>query len=112
MAVAADRNPWMPSPGWPVKNFAAFNPSPSGSRTSIMGGNSFPHNNEGQYVLFLDGHVNFETTSACSFGTDNIYTSWNGIDITRGTQPTFGSQPANPNDSLLVNDPPAPVQKR
>ncbi len=102
-AIVADRNPWIPSTGWGVKNFAAFNPN--GDRQSIMAGNTFSHNNEGQYVLYLDSHVGFMNTSSCGLNTDNIYTSWNSSDI-RGTQPKFGSQPAGPNDSLLVNDPP------
>jgi hypothetical protein len=103
MAVAADRNPWIPSPGWSVKDFNAFNPD--GSRQAIMSGNSFPHKDEGQNVLYLDSHVNFESVPSCGINGDNIYTSWNGKDIRKGKKPELGSQPANKNDSLLVNDP-------
>lgn len=35
-----------------------------------------------------------------------MYTSWSGRDIKKGTPPTLKSQPADPNDSLLVHDPP------
>ena len=104
MAVAADRNPWMPSIGWSVKDFNAFNPD--GSRQAIMSGNSFPHKDEGQNVLYLDSHVNFESTSSCGINEDNIYTSWNGKEIRKGKKPELGSQPADKQDSLLVNDPP------
>ena len=55
---------------------------------------------------FLDAHAVFEKRSYCGFENDNIYTSWDGADKTRGQPPKFGSQPAGARDSLLVNDPP------
>ena len=103
MAVAADRNPWIPSCGWNAKDFAAFNPD--GDRKNEYAGNSPVHFNQGQYVLYLDTHVNFENVSFCGINDDNIYTSWNGNDIRKGTKPVFGSTPASNTDSLLVNDP-------
>jgi len=39
---------------------------------------------------------------------DNIYTFWRGQDKVRGRPPILGSHPADPNDSLLVNDPAMP----
>lgn len=102
LAVAADRNPWIPSPGWPSKNLNSFN---AGSNSNY--GNTPCHQNQGQNVLYLDTHVNFEPVSICGINQDNIYTSWNGSDNRKGTQPVFGSAPANRTDSLLVNDPPA-----
>ena len=104
MAVAADRNPWIQSPGWKVKDFAAFNPD--GNMKAIKAGNSFTHKDEGQNVLYLDTHVDFETNSFCGINQDNIYTSWDGNDIRKGTPPKIGSQPVSKTDSLLVNDPP------
>ena len=59
-----------------------------------------------QNVLYLDSHVNFESTSSCGINEDNIYTSWNGKEIRKGKKPELGSQPADKQDSLLVNDPP------
>jgi hypothetical protein len=103
MVVAADRNPWISSAGWGVKNFSTFNPN--GNINSIKEGNCFTHKNEGQNVLYLDTHVNFESVSFCGINQDNIYTSWNGSEIRKGTQPVFGSQPAGRTDSLLLNDP-------
>lgn len=103
MAVAADRNPWMPSPGWGIKNFSAFNPN--GNINNIREGNSFTHENQGQNVLYLDSHVAFQSVSFCGLNNDNIYTSWNAGDIRKGTPPKLGSQPVNRADSLLVNDP-------
>jgi len=104
MAVAADRNPWMPSLGWKVKDISKFNPD--GDRDAIKAGNSFPHKNEGQNVLFIDSHVEFENTPFCGVDEDNIYTYQDGGDIRRGSLPQIGSQPANRADSMLVNDPP------
>jgi len=104
LAVAADRNPWIPSLGWKVKNFAEFNPD--GGRDAIKAGNTFPHRNEVQNVLFIDSHVDFENTPCCGINEDNIYTYQDGGDIRRGSPPQIGSQPANRADSMLVNDPP------
>ncbi len=105
--VAADRNPFMLSPGWKVKDITKFNPD--GDKSMIQNGNTPTHVNEGQNVLYLDSHVNFENVSFCGINEDNIYTSWNGSDIRKGTPPKVGSQPANKLDSLLVND--SPVKK-
>ncbi len=104
MAMAADRNPWIPSPTSKVKDFSLFNPD--GDRNDIMAGNSPSHSNEAQNVLFLDIHVDREKTSNCGVNDDNIYTSWDGEDIRRGIPPKLGSRPADKLDSLLVNDPP------
>jgi hypothetical protein len=105
MAVAADRNPWIPSSGWKVKDFNTFDIV--GGKSFTKNGNTPCHQDEGQNVLFLDTHVNFESVSFCGINQDNIYTSWDGNDIRKGTPPVFGSQPAGRTDSLLLNDPPA-----
>ena len=104
MAVAADRNPWIPSTGWKSKKFFEFNPD--GDKSITKNGNTPCHQDEGQNVLYLDSHVNFESVSTCGVNEDNIYTSWNGTDIKKGKQPVFGSEPEDKTDSLLVNDPP------
>lgn len=107
MAVAADRNPWMASPFAKPRDFNKFQP-----RDNVIGtaraGNAVAHKYDGQNVLFLDGHVNFEMIPYCAVNEDNIYTSWDGQDIRRGIPPKLGSQPADRSDSLLVNDPPPP----
>ena len=56
----------------------------------------------------MDAHVSFEKLSFCAVNDDNIYTYWDGEDKVRGTPPALGSQPADPCDSLLVNDPAIP----
>ncbi len=106
LAVAAERNPWMASPFVKARDFGKFNPD--GDREAIKAGNTIANHFDGQNVLFLDNHVNFEKNSFCAINDDNIYTSWDGQDIRRGVPPKLGSQPADRSDSLLVNDPPAP----
>ncbi|MBN2182992.1 MAG: hypothetical protein JW715_13865 [Sedimentisphaerales bacterium] len=103
MAVIADRNPWMSPDESTLKNFDLFDPD--GDRQAVKAGNAFAHEDEGQNVLFVDGHVNFEEISCCGVENDNIYTYWNGGDIRIGGLPTaFVSQPQDSRDSLLVND--------
>jgi len=104
LAVAADRNPWMDSPF--VKAKTDFNKfDPDGGTIAIKVGNAVGHQGDGQNVLFLDNHVGFEKRSFCGVNEDNIYTSWDGEDIRRGTPAKFGSRPGDRMDSLLVNDP-------
>jgi uncharacterized membrane protein len=105
MAVAADRNPWLISPGAKPRNFNAFDPD--GPEEAIRTGNTPFHKEDGQNVLSMDGHSSFERFSTCGLNDDNIYTSHNGPDIKKGTPPTLKSQPADTNDSLLLHDPPA-----
>ena len=109
MAVAADRNPWIDSPAAEAKDIRFFNPD--GGRESIKAGNAVAHKNEGQNVLFVDGHVSFEESPACGIHDDNVYTFWDGGDIRRGGMPMpLASEPADRLDSFLVNEP-APYKK-
>lgn len=103
MAVAADRNPWIDSPAAEAKDIRFFNPD--GGRESVKAGNAVAHENEGQNVLFVDGHVSFEKSPACGINDDNIYTFWDGGDIRRGGTPIpLFSEPADRSDSFLVNE--------
>lgn len=102
MAVAADRNPWCGSSRREEIRMLA----PEGGREAAKIGNSITHENEGQNVLFLDGHVAFEKDAFCGVNDDNIYTFWDGGDIRRGAIPFIGAEPADGRDSLLVNEPP------
>lgn len=108
-AIAADRNPWMDSPSGKTDDFSRFKPDVApflGMSDDARRGNAAAHDRDGQNVLFLDSHVEFARRAYCGLDDDNIYTSWNGTDKLRGTAPSLGSQPADPLDSLLVNDPP------
>jgi hypothetical protein len=104
LAVAADRNPWIPGPATEPKDFSLFNPN--GDRQAVQAGNSPSHQGEAQNVLFVDIHVGQEKTPACGVNDDNIYTFWgsNTANIQKGTMPSTGTSPSNKADSYLVND--------
>ena len=104
IAVVADRNPWIDSPAGQAKNMTGFNPD--GGEEAVKIGNTVAHQEDGQNVLFLDGHVNFEKHAFCGNNDDNIYTFWDGGDLRRGGLPIPRmSFPQHKLDSLLVNDP-------
>jgi hypothetical protein len=108
LVIAADRNPWL-DPYTDTTGFKWNDKTKTGGRENIKRykkGNSGPHQREGQNVLFVDIHVNFEKQSYCGVKNDNIYTYWDGPDIQQGAPPTLTSQPADILDSLLVNEPP------
>lgn len=108
MAVAADRNPWM-DPYTDTTGFKWDGQAKTGPPEDIkeyQKGNCGHHQREGQNVLFMDNHVYFEKAPFCGVNDDNIYTYWNGSDIQQGAPPVIGSQPKDPLDSLLVNEPP------
>jgi hypothetical protein len=114
MAIAADRNPWIDSPFAKAKDFSRFKPDiepHKGTPAKARHGNTFAHQNDGQNVLFLDSHVNFQKRAFCSIDDDNIYTNWNENDKSLGLPPKLGSQPVDELDSLLINDPPRPLEK-
>jgi prepilin-type N-terminal cleavage/methylation domain-containing protein len=105
MAVAADRNPWQPSPSAAAKTMAGPPPfDPDGGKEAVKVGNAIAHQEDAQNVLFLDIHVGQEKRSFCGINDDNVYTSWDGGDIRVGAIPTIGSVPAERLDSLLVTD--------
>jgi len=107
MAIAADRNPFIDSPAAEAQGkidlIAGFNPD--GGKEIIRIGNAIAHQEDGQNVLFMDSHVNFEKTPFCGINDDNIYTCWDGGDIRRGGLPIPGaSEPKDRLDSFLVHD--------
>jgi len=110
MPVAADHNPWQASSYGPAKNLELFKPDQppfNGTTKQAREGNSSSHGQDGQNVLFLDGHVSFEKRAYCGLENDNIYLQANYPDRGSpvGTPPFPGMQPANRMDSLLLNDP-------
>jgi prepilin-type N-terminal cleavage/methylation domain-containing protein len=102
MAVAADRNPWMDSPGASRKDISLF--VPGGGKEAVQVGNAVTHQEDAQNVLFLDIHVGQEKRSYCGINDDNIYTFWDGGDIRKGSVPVIGSSPTDRLDSLLCHD--------
>jgi prepilin-type N-terminal cleavage/methylation domain-containing protein len=121
MAVAADRNPWIPTPEADVKTFTAgvvgFTPDEDtiseysqGTSESAKRGNSDAHQGDGQNVLFLDSHVAFEKRSYSGVENDNIYTSALGRaknlnDLKGKPVVVYGTdQPKTRSDSFLVQE--------
>ena len=106
MAVAADRNPWIDSPGAEAKDATILSSYvPTGGKEMINQGNAITHQEDGQNVLFMDNHVTFEKQPFCAVNDDNIYTFWNQGDIRIGGYPVpNASEPQDRLDSYLVHD--------
>ena len=114
MAVAGDPNPWMDS--IEAKDRVETNSNawaeflPVGDRESIKAGNALTHQEDGQNVLFVDGHTAFEKESFCGVDDDNVYTIWDNPDPAvaerqKGVLAGDASVvPVSRNDSLLVTD--------
>jgi prepilin-type N-terminal cleavage/methylation domain-containing protein/prepilin-type processing-associated H-X9-DG protein len=96
-AVAADINPGTSS-GAGNSNVLAPNTSSSGAQ--MRQGNSNNHGQDGQNVLFGDGHVDFDNNPFCGTDRDNIYTRggyWWGA-----TGQDLVNSPYVANDSVLL----------
>jgi prepilin-type N-terminal cleavage/methylation domain-containing protein len=111
-AIAADMNPG---------GTGVTAPAPSSPRAVMSRANSPNHNGDGQFVLYADGHVEFQNTPFCGMlrnagdtrkqFRDNIYTRGAGW----GTDPGVGvgvrGAPVDALDSVLLptwQDGPAP----
>ncbi len=70
-AVAADINPGTSSANG---NSNVMAPNTSSSGSSMREGNSNNHGQDGQNVLYGDGHVEFQNNPFCGVDEDNIYT--------------------------------------
>jgi hypothetical protein len=111
-AVCSERNPWLASPAGDPQTWGQFQPDvagfPGGTTETAKLGNAMAHQQEGQNVMFLDTHVEFEKRAYCSVEDDNIYTVSNvpnGGPDEKGTQPNLKSVPKSRKDSLLMHDP-------
>lgn len=114
MAVAADRSPWYAGSTLDQTRFSSFMPDlagiTGGTSDAAKNGNSDAHQREGQNVLYLDSHVEFEKRSFVGLENDNIYTRWQGtgadqISKAKGQLPmATGPAPSDRRDSFLVND--------
>ena len=124
-ALMADKNPWLdpklvhqtPNPDgsdWEglVDLFPAggdWDTTTVPDKWEMQVTNSYPHNREGQNVLFNDGHSEFLKRSDVGYENDNIYTPWNTnpeVEDITGFGPTgIGSGAPKSNvDNVLVND--------
>jgi prepilin-type N-terminal cleavage/methylation domain-containing protein/prepilin-type processing-associated H-X9-DG protein len=117
MAVAADPNPWLKSAEALARTTAEWTAFlPTSDRDSIKLGNAKTHQDDGQNVLFVDGHASFEKESFCGVDEDNIYTRWTSNDPTtaerrKGLSTILAANttdasfiPKSKNDSLLLTD--------
>lgn len=110
-AVAADRNPFLKSPAADAAPLSAFKPdldTYKGTTDQAKAGNAIGHQLDGQNVLFLDAHVDFEKRAYCSIEDDNVYLISSIADRGSpiGAAPTPSSyQPMNRKDSVLIHDP-------
>ena len=110
-AVASERNPWLVSPAGAAGTFAAFTPDIqpwSGTSEQAKAGNAISHQSDGQNVLFLDSHVNFEKRSYCSVEDDNIFTTSLNADTGDAygqAPPSAQFDPMNRKDTVCVHDP-------
>ncbi|MGD0462304.1 MAG: type II secretion system protein [Tepidisphaeraceae bacterium] len=86
--VAADLNPGAKPP---VADVTAAGPGAS-SRV-IENANSLNHEQDGQNVLYADGHVDFQKTCLCGIGQDNIFTNQSN---------QVQASPLNPSDAVLL----------
>jgi prepilin-type N-terminal cleavage/methylation domain-containing protein len=99
-AIAADINPGSLN----ATRCVTFVGSGS-SGAQLRYANSANHNQDGQSVLFGDGHVEFVTNAFCGINRDNIYTSsWNGSTTVGIATPSayICASPYDANDSILL----------
>ena len=97
-AVAADINPGTSGNS---NNSNVLWPNTASSAQVMMMGNSTNHGQQGQNVLYGDGHVEFQNNPFCGTNRDNIYTRGGITWQTTTTQDLVGS-PYCANDSVLL----------
>jgi len=108
MAMAADPNPWLNSPVFEARpntpDWGEFDPG--GDKAKIRLGNALTHQEDGQNVVYVDGHVDFEKSSACGANSDNVFTRWDSAseEKQKGVRPELGDAPEDRADSLLLTD--------
>ncbi|HEV7301461.1 MAG TPA: prepilin-type N-terminal cleavage/methylation domain-containing protein [Tepidisphaeraceae bacterium] len=96
-AIMADRNP-VGSSG------AVIGINNTSAQTAVKAANSKNHGQDGQNILFGDGHVEFSNTPLAGVAKDNIYGVGDGDPVVADIQtaPDAGSQPGTADDSILV----------
>ncbi len=106
-ATAADISPAGTGPGTqsaggPGTDAALVACTVGVSRSVMVLGNSNNHNQDGQNVLYADGHAEFQQTCLCGNNNDNIYTAQD-TSFTTGKS-AAGSDPKSATDSVLLID--------
>jgi prepilin-type N-terminal cleavage/methylation domain-containing protein/prepilin-type processing-associated H-X9-DG protein len=100
-AVASDINPGDPnsSPGGSNDNVLAI--TSTSSARDMKQGNSNNHDEDGQNVLYGDGHVEFQSNPFVGVQRDNIFTRRSGSNPFVNAASIVGS-PYDGNDSILL----------
>jgi prepilin-type N-terminal cleavage/methylation domain-containing protein/prepilin-type processing-associated H-X9-DG protein len=101
-AVAADVNPGDPtsSPGGSNDNVLAV--SSTSSARDMKQGNSNNHDEDGQNVLYGDGHVEFQSNPFCGVQRDNIYARRQPNQNNPFLSDAVIASPTDANDSVLL----------
>jgi prepilin-type N-terminal cleavage/methylation domain-containing protein/prepilin-type processing-associated H-X9-DG protein len=104
-AVASDINPGSTIPNGTLNPTSVQTTSPA---SQMRLGNSANHEQDGQNVLYGDGHVEFQNNPFCGTQRDNIFTGRTGSSsqtnpFTSGCFMTgSGATPLDPTDSILL----------
>jgi prepilin-type N-terminal cleavage/methylation domain-containing protein/prepilin-type processing-associated H-X9-DG protein len=103
-AVMADINPGISVNGLSTSNAGTIRTNSSAS--GMKDGNSQNHGQDGQNVLYGDGHVEFQNNPFVGIQRDNIYTVTDFVATTTNpvnyTTTVFVGAPINANDSVLL----------
>jgi len=107
-AVASDINPGTSVPNSTIAGAPKVDTSSASSLMRL--GNSSNHEQDGQNVLYGDGHVEFQNNPFCGTQRDNIFTGRGGVStqtnpFSKGGNCQVGSSqssPLDPSDSILL----------
>jgi len=95
-AVAADMNPGLQA----ADN--VLQPAMNSSAQQMKVANSNNHDEDGQNILYGDGHVSWESNPFAGVARDNIYATSNGNTTTPGSVTPLTNGPYDSNDSVLL----------
>jgi prepilin-type N-terminal cleavage/methylation domain-containing protein len=92
-ALMADMNPGTVNP----QNVTVSTLKFSSSSATLKSGNSANHDQDGQEVLYADGHVEFQSSPFCGIDKDEIYTVSDNpvVNFTSATVGPWASHPAS-----------------
>ena len=96
-AVASDINP-----GVTGNNDNVLNVVSTSSTSAMKAGNSNNHDEDGQNVLYGDGHVEFQQNPFCGVARDMIFARKSASTGFASTYSTTGNTPFNADDSTLM----------
>ncbi len=103
-AIASDKNPGVPT-GTPAATIISVSTNAASSLMRLA--NSPNHDQEGQQVLYGDGHVDWAATTFSGVNKDSIFTARLAVArdtpyISTSTNVTTGGSPVGSDDSFLV----------